>query len=60
MKKTKDTQNSSHDHARQPGLTRKVLRLDKETLRMLNGGSRGPVLLEPSWRPSQCPTRCFE
>jgi hypothetical protein len=57
MKKTRDTQNSSHDHAPR---TRKVLRLDKETLRMLHGGSRGPVLLDPSWRPSQCPTRCFE
>jgi hypothetical protein len=59
MKKTNDMHKPTHDQASQPGRTRKPLRLDKETLRNLHGGSRGPVVLEPSWRPSQCPTRCF-
>jgi hypothetical protein len=55
----RDTQKTAQDHAQQAKRTRKVLRLDKETLRVMNGGSKDPVVLEPSWRPSQCPTRCF-
>jgi hypothetical protein len=57
----RDTQKPSHDHASQTARTRKPLRLavDKETLRNLHGGSRGPVVESPSWRPSQCPTLCF-
>lgn len=51
----KDTQKTSPDHVQ---AERKVLRLDRQTLRSLHGGSRGPVVLEPSWRPSQCPTTC--
>lgn len=58
MKKTNDTQTPSHDHASQTGRTRKPLRLAKETLRNLHGGSRGPVVEDRS-RPSQCPTMCF-
>jgi len=59
MKKTQATQQPSHDHAQQTRRTQKVLRLDKETLRALHGGSRGPVVESPSYRPSQCPTLCF-
>lgn len=51
--------NASQEQARQTQRARKVLRLDRETLRVMNGGSRGPVVLDPSWRPSQCPTLCF-
>lgn len=35
------------------------LRLDAETLRVLNGGGRVPELNSPSIK-SQCPTLCFE
>jgi hypothetical protein len=56
----RDTHKTSQDHAPQAERARKPLRLDRETLRMLSGGSRGPVLLEPSWRESQCPTKCYE
>lgn len=56
----KDTQTTSQNHAPHAERARKPLRLDRETLRMLSGGSRGPVLLDPSWRESQCPTRCYE
>jgi hypothetical protein len=59
MKKTSDTQKPSHDHTSQTGRARKPLRLDKETLRNLQGGSRGPVVESPTTRPSQCPTMCF-
>lgn len=54
----KDQQKTVQEHARQGRRARKVLQLDKETLRVMNGGSPGPVL-SPSWRPSQCPTLCF-
>ena len=53
----RDTQKPIHDHA--PQTTRKVLQLSRETLRVLNGGSRGPVLESPSTRRSQCRTLCF-
>lgn len=59
MKKTRDTQKPSQDHAQPAERTRKVLRLDKETLRVMTGGSRDPVVQSPSFRPSQCPTLCF-
>lgn len=55
----KDTQKPFQDHAPQAKRRRKVLQLDKETLRVLNGGSRGPVLDSPTTRKSQCPTMCF-
>jgi hypothetical protein len=54
----KDTQKTAQDHAQQDEPTRKGLRIDKETLRVMNGGSRGPEVNSPS-RPSQCPTMCF-
>ena len=59
MKKTRDTQKPCPDHAQHHRCPRKLLRLGKETLRSMNGGSGGPVLDSPCVRPSQCPTLCF-
>jgi hypothetical protein len=52
----RDTQKSIQEHARRP---RKMLQLAKETLRLLNGGGRPPVVEARTTFPSQCPTLCF-
>ena len=51
----KDTHKPAQDNATR---TRPMLRLDRETLRIMNGGSQFPAS-PPLTRPSHCPTRCY-